>query len=139
MCPGLLLVRVAGLRRRKEALAMARVIRVQSSHSRNSHDFSLERDSTGRLTLAANGRGLKYRIGMVFAHLARNGGRMRASAILSYLQKLHRSYQLADLSQVRRQLVKADAITCQGRGKDSLWCITTAGRNIMRGASYEWI
>ena len=118
---------------------MARVIKVQESHSRNSHDFSLERNSDGRLTLAANGRGLKYRIGMVFAHLARNGGRMRAGAILTYLQKLHRSYQLADLSQVRSQLIKAGAIQCQGRGKDSLWCITPAGRNIIKGATFEWV
>lgn len=118
---------------------MARVIRVQTSHSRNSHDFSLEKGSDGRLTLAANGRGLKYRIGMVFAHLARNGGRMRAGAILTYLQKLHRSYQLADLSQVRKQLIDAGAIECRGRGKESLWCITSAGRNVMRGAAYEWV
>lgn len=118
---------------------MAQVIKVQSSHSRNAHDFSVETDATGRNALVANGRGLKYRIGMVFAHLARNGGRMRAGQILTYLQKLHRSYQETDLSQVRRQLIKAGAITCRGRGKESLWCITTAGRNIMRGASYEWI
>ncbi len=118
---------------------MAQVIKVQTQHSRNGHDFTLERDSTGRLSLAANGRGLKYRIGMVFAHLARNGGRMRAGDILTYLQKLHRSYQATDLSQVRAQLVKAGAIDCRGRGKDSLWTITPAGRNIMRAAEYEWI
>lgn len=118
---------------------MAHVFRVQDSHSRNTHDWSVETDSTGRAAFASNGRGLKYRIGMVFAHLARNGGKMRAGEILTYLQKLHRSYQLADLSQVRAQLSKAGAITCRGRGKESLWCITAAGRNIMRGASYEWI
>lgn len=118
---------------------MARIIKVQESHSRNGHDWTLERSSDGRLTLAANGRGLKYRIGMVFAHLARNHGKLRAGQILSYLQKLHRSYQETDLSQVRRQLVKAGAIECRGRGKDSVWCITSSGRAIMQAANYEWV
>jgi hypothetical protein len=118
---------------------MARIIKVQQSHSRNSHDFSLERDNTGRLCLSANGRGLKYRIGMVFAHLARNHGKLRAKEILSYLQKLDRSYQETDLSQVRNQLVKVGAIEFRGRGPESVWSITPAGRAIMQAAHFEWV
>lgn len=118
---------------------MAHIMKVQEQHSRNSHDFTLERSSTGRLCLAANGRGLKYRIGMVFAHLARNGGRMSAGDLVSYLQKLDRSYDMNDLSQVRKQLSKAGVIVSRGRGKDALWTITSAGRNIMRGVDFEWV
>lgn len=112
---------------------------VQKRHSRNGHDWSLETDSTGRHSFNAEGKGLKYRIGMVFAHIARQGGVLSSEKLTVYLQKLHPSYQPSDLAQVRNQLAKAGCIKVQGRGKDAVWSITPKGQSIMAKATYKWV
>lgn len=72
-------------------------IRFQAQHSRNAHDWTLSR-AGNRFTLQSDGKGVRYRIGVVASFVKRNPN-CNSAAMLAKLQKLGSGYTAADLQQ----------------------------------------
>lgn len=113
---------------------------VQITHSRNGHDWKYEQDSSGRHRLYANKKGMKQRIVKTTGFLFKQDGQASRQEILAYLQTLHPSYEMNDLSQLYRQLRTHGVIEeADGFGPDSVWKLTRNARSIMAQASYRWV
>jgi predicted MarR family transcription regulator len=117
---------------------MSAIIRVQESHSRNSHDWKMVRTATGRHAFMANEKGVALRIGLLVEFLASNH-QSSVADMTAMLQGVHRSYNENDVSQPMRQMRKHGIVQVIGRGKEARYSLTTNGRRIWEHATLKWV
>lgn len=106
--------------------------------SRNAHDYTFTTDDNGRLRMAANKRGVRYRMGLIVTLLAKGAAHRRD--ILGYLQKKtkNESYQDSDLAQVLVQFKKHGVATTRGEGRDAVWTLTSKGKALWDSLPKTW-
>lgn len=89
-------------------------LKFQSSRSYNSNDWTLKKEqSTGRVTLLANSKGVRMRTTLIISCLAT--GEKTIGELLTHLQELHPSYTMADVRQPLKKLDLAGLLRINGK------------------------
>ena len=113
-------------------------IRVQSSHSRNTNDWKVTKLKGGRTAFIANEQGVKFRIGLLMTYLADQGA-STAEEMGEYLQTVHKSYTTNEVSQPMKQMIKAHMVSTSGRGRATVYKLTSNAKRIFAAAKWVWV
>lgn len=103
----------------------------QVSHSRNSHDWTVTTDDTGRIALTANNGGVKQRCALLVTRLTRAKRALTVDTLTRSLKRLHPSYNEGDVVYGLRRLESIGVV----REVKAGWKITPAGVRIWRSAT----
>lgn len=119
--------------------ATSAVVNCQARHSRNTHDWTIETDKSGRVAFVADGEGVWKRMAMLVKFLGENGTSSK-SEMGDYLSDIDPSYRDSDVSQPIKQLIKINAVKrVGGFGKDSTYDLTPGGSAIYKSAKVRWV
>ncbi len=116
---------------------MGQQLRFQFSHSRNGHDYSFAKTPDGRLGLVSNEKGVHLRIGLLMRFL-KNHPSSTKEAMVEALRKVHRSYNINDLSQPIKQMRKVGMLKLNGKGKGTTYQLTPAAQRIYSALEVEF-
>ena len=116
---------------------MGQQLKFQFGHSRNGHDYTLAKTPTGRLCLLANEKGVHLRMGLIMTFLRKNPSSNKEE-IVKALHKVHRSYNINDLSQPFKQMRKVGMLKTNGRGRAATYQLTPNAVRIFEALEVEF-
>lgn len=93
---------------------------------------------TGRHSFQANKKGVAKRIGYLVDFLKENP-HSSAQMMAEYLQTIHGSYNIHDVSQPMRQMRNHGIVKMAGKGASATYSLTSNGVRIWNAATLVWI
>lgn len=116
---------------------MGQQLRFQFGTSRNGHDYSFAKTPDGRIALLSNEKGVHLRIGLVMKFLKHHPSSTKEDMV-GALRKVHRSYNINDLSQPIKQMRKVGMLKLNGKGRGTTYQLTPAAQRIYAALEVEF-
>lgn len=110
---------------------------LQAAHSRNTNDWSVRVDDSGRYAFEADGMGVLLRMGIITDFLGDGGA--TSESIGEHLESIHPSYSKNDVGQPLKQMRKLGMLTTSGKGRGTVYTLVPNAKAILKAARKVWI
>ena len=110
---------------------------LQASHSRNTNDWSVTVDDSGRYAFEAEGQGVFLRMKIITDFLTDGGA--TSEKIAEHLEGVHPSYSKNDVGQPIAQMRKHGLITTSGKGRGTTYTLVPGAKSKLNALRKVWI
>ena len=106
---------------------------LQGRHSRNTNDWSVRVEGSGRYAFESDGMGVLLRIGILTDYL--EGNPKGVEAMGEYLNEIDSSYNKNDVGQPIKQMIKLKMVTTSGKGRGTVYTLTSNAKSILKNVN----